>query len=217
MDSRNYKGDEEEVCTIGDTEFKELIRIGRETDRYEFLLESCFFDYIGNLVKDDEDAKQELILKLIESFDRVELDEDKNYNLLKYYKYRIYYWFKNYKAEKNGIIKMNESFKISKVLQKDVNLLTEKELKRLKKYKNIKYMDELKDNEYNCYESEDYTIKLVDFEKNIEKLDDKQKDILFMKLSGNTLQEIADRYNCTGENIRQHLEKIKKRLTNSKN
>jgi RNA polymerase sigma factor (sigma-70 family) len=197
------------VCTISDTEFKELIRIGRETDRYEFLLESCFFDYIGNLVKDDEDAKQELILKLIESFDRVELDEDKNYNLLKYYKYRINYWFKNYKAEKNGIIKMNESFKISKVLQKDVNLLTEKELSWLKKYKNIKHMDEFKDNEYNCYDSEDYVIKLVDLEKNIEKLDDKQKDILFMKIEGNTLQEIGVKYNCTRENIRQILEKIK--------
>lgn len=208
---------EKEVCTISDTKFKELIRIGRETDRYEFLLESCFFDYIGNLVKDDEDAKQELIMKLIESFDRFELGEDKNYNLLKYYKYRINYWFKHYKAERDGIIKMNESFKISKVLQKDISLLTEKELKWLKKYKNIKHMGELKDNEYSCYESENCTIKLVDFEKNIEKLDDKQKDILFMKLSGNTLQEIADRYNCTRENIRQHLEKIKKRLTNDKN
>ena len=197
------------MCTISDTEFKELIRIGRETDRYEFLLESYFFDYIVNLVSNDEDARQELILKLIESFDKFDLESDKNYDLLKYYKYRIYYWFKNYKAEKNGIIKMNESFKISKVLQKDVNLLTEKELKWLKKYKNIKYMDELKDNEYNCYESENFTIKLVDFKKNIEKLDDKQKDILFMKLSGYTLQEMADRYNCTGENIRQILKKIK--------
>lgn len=197
------------MCTISDTEFKELIRIGRETDRYEFLLESCFFDYIGNLVKDDEDAKQELILKLIESFDKFDLESDKNYDLLKYYRYRLTYWLKNYKAEKDGIIKMNESFKISKVLQKDISLLTEKELKRLKKYKNIKYMDELKDNEYNCYESENCIIKLVDFKKNIEKLDDKQKDILFMKLSGNTLQEIADRYNCTGENIRQILKKIK--------
>lgn len=205
------------MCTISDTEFKELIRIGRETDRYEFLLESYFFDYIVNLVRNDEDARQELIMKLIEFFDRFELDEDKNYNLLKYCKYRLYYWLKNYKAEKSGIIKMNESFKISKVLQKDVNLLTEKELSWLKKYKNIKHMDEFKGNEYNCYESEDYTIKLVDFKKNIEKLDDKQKDILFMKLSGYTLQEIADRYNCTGENIRQILEKIKKRFTNSKN
>lgn len=197
------------MCTISDTEFKELIRIGRETDRYEFLLESYFFDYIVNLVSNDEDAKQELILKLIESFDKFDLESDKNYDLLKYYKYRINYWFKQYKIEKDNIISRYQSLKISKLLQKDLNLLTKKELNWLKKYKNIKYMDELKDNEYNCYESENRTIKLVDFEKNIEKLDDKQKDILFMKLSGDTLQEIGVKYDCTRENIRQILEKIK--------
>lgn len=201
------------MCTISDTEFKELIRIGRETDRYEFLLESYFFDYIVNLVRNDEDARQELILKLIESFDKFDLESDKNYDLLKHYRYRLTYWFKQFNIEKNGIIKRGDSLKINNLFKKDEEILTNKELYDLQKYKNIKHMDEFKDNEYNCYESEYYAIKLVDLEKNIEKLDDKQKDILIGRLKGETLQQIADRCNCTRENIRQHLEKIKKRLT----
>src|SRR5574344_828109 len=100
MDSRNYKGDEEEMCTISDTEFKELIRIGRETDRYEFLLESCFFDYIGNLVK--------------------------NYDLLKYYRYRLTYWLKQFNIEKNGIIKRGDSLKVNNLFKKDEEILTNK-------------------------------------------------------------------------------------------
>lgn len=200
------------MCTISDTEFKELIRIGRETDRYEFLLESYFFDYIVNLTGNDEDGKQELILKLIESFDKFDLESDKNYDLLKYYKYRLIYWFKNYNSEKTGIIKMNKSFKISSILKKDKEMLTNKELCDLQKYKNIKYMDDVCDNflEYNI---ENSTIDAIHLNKLAERLTDEQKDILIGRLKGETLQQIADRYNCTRENIRQHLEKIKKRLT----
>lgn len=200
------------MCTITDTEFKELIRVGRETDRYEFLLESYFFDYIVNLTRNDEDAKQELILKLIESFDKFDLESDKNYDLLKYYRYRLIYWLKNYNSEKNGIIKMNESFKISSILKKEKEILTDKELCDLQKYKNIKHMDEMC-NSFLEYSIENSTINAIYLDKLSERLTDEQKDILIGRLKGETLQQIADRYNCTRENIRQHLEKIKKRLT----
>lgn len=200
------------MCTISDTEFKELIRIGRETDRYEFLLESYFFDYIVNLTGNDEDGKQELILKLIESFDEFDLDSDKNYDLLKYYRYRLIYWYKHYNSEKTGIIKMNESFKMSGILKKDKEVLTDKELYTLQKYKNIKYMDDVCD-DFLEYSIESSTIDAMHLNKLAERLTDKQKDILIGRLKGETLQQIANRYDCTRENIRQHLEKIKKRLT----
>ena len=200
------------MCVISDTEFKELIRIGRKTDRYEFLLEGYFFDYIVNLTGNDEDAKQELILKLIESFDKFDLESDKNYDLLKYYRYRLTYWFKHYNSEKTGIIKMNESFKISGILKKDKEVLTDKELRALQKYKNIKYMDDICDN-FLEYTIENSIINTIHLNKLAERLTDEQKDILAGRLKGETLQQIADRYNCTRENIRQHLEKIKKRLT----
>src|SRR5574344_503932 len=189
MDSRNYKGDEEEVCTISDTEFKELIRIGRETDRYEFLLESCFFDYIGNLVKDDEDAKQELILKLIESFDKFDLESDKNYDLLKYYRYRLTYWLKQFNIEKNGIIKRGDSLKVNNLFKKDEEILTNKELYDLQKYKNIKHMDELKDNE--CELEDKFIIDMekilnlkLDINIFLKKLNNKQKNIFIMRVYG---------------------------------
>ncbi len=200
------------MCTISDAEFKELIRIGRETDRYEFLLESYFFDYIVNLTGNDEDAKQELILKLIESFDKFDLDSDKNYDLLKYYRYRLTYWFKQFNIEKNGIIKRGDSLKINNLLKKDKEILTDKELYDLQKYKNIKYMDEICNN-FLEYSMENSTIDAIYLSKLAERLTHEQKDILTGRLKGETLQEIADRYNCTRENIRQHLEKIKKRLT----
>lgn len=200
------------MCTISDTEFKELIRIGRETDRYEFLLESYFFDYIGNLVKDDEDAKQELILKLIESFDKFDLENNKNYNLLKHYRYRLTYWLKQFNIEKNGIIKRGDSLKINNLFKKNKKILTNKKLYDLQKYKNIKYMDEMCDN-FLEYSIENSIINAIHLNKLAERLTDEQKDILIGRLKGATLQEIADRYNCTRENIRQHLEKIKKRLT----
>lgn len=200
------------MCTISDTEFKELIRIGRETDRYEFLLESYFFDYIANLTGNDEDGKQELILKLIESFDKFDLDSDKNYDLLKYYRYRLTYWLKQFNIEKNGIIKRKKSSNIGNILKKDKEILTNKELCDLQKYKNIKYMDDICDN-FLEYSIENSTIDAIHLNKLAERLTDKQKDILIGRLKGETLQQIADRYNCTRENIRQHLEKIKKRLT----
>ncbi len=200
------------MCTISDTEFKELIRIGRETDRYEFLLESCFFDYIGNLAKDDEDAKQELILKLIESFDKFDLESNKNYDLLKYYRYRLIYWLKNYNSEKNEIIKRKKSSNIGNIIKKDKEMLTNRELCDLQKYKNIKYMDDICDN-FLEYTIENSIIDAIHLNKLTVRLTDKQKDILFMRLSGNTLQEIGVKYDCTRENIRQILEKIKKRLT----
>ncbi len=200
------------MCTISDAEFKELIRIGRETDRYEFLLESYFFDYIVNLTGNDEDAKQELILKLIESFDKFDLDSDKNYDLLKYYRYRLTYWFKQFNIEKNGIIKRGDSLKINNLFKKDKEILTDKELYDLQKYKNIKYMDEICNN-FLEYSMENSTIDAIYLSKLAERLTHEQKDILTGRLKGETLQEIADRYNCTRENIRQHLEKIKKRLT----
>lgn len=200
------------MCTISDTEFKELIRIGRETDRYEFLLESYFFDYIVNLTGDDEDGRQELILKLIESFDKFDLDSDKNYDLLKYYRHRLIYWLKNYNAEKNGVIKRGDSLKINNLFKKDKEILTNKELYDLKKYKNIKYMDDVCGN-FLEYTIENSIIDAIHLNKLAERLTDKQKDILVGRLKGETLQEIADRYNCTRENIRQYLLKIKKRLT----
>jgi len=200
------------MCTISDAEFKELIRMGRETDRYEFLLESYFFDYIVNLTGNDEDAKQELILKLIESFDKFDLDSDKNYDLLKYYRYRLTYWFKQFNIEKNGIIKRGDSLKINNLFKKDKEILTDKELYDLQKYKNIKYMDEICNN-FLEYSMENSTIDAIYLSKLAERLTHEQKDILTGRLKGETLQEIADRYNCTRENIRQHLEKIKKRLT----
>ncbi len=200
------------MCTISDTEFKELIRIGRETDRYEFLLESYFFDYIVNLTRDDEDAKQELILKLIESFDEFDLDSDKNYDLLKYYRYRLTYWFKQFNIEKNGIIKRGDSLKINNLFKKDKKILTDKELYDLQKYKNIKYTDDICDNSLE-YTIENSIIDAIHLSELAERLTDEQKDILTGRLKGETLQQIADRYKCTRENIRQHLEKIKKRLT----
>lgn len=200
------------MCAISDAEFKELIRIGRETDRYEFLLESYFFDYIVNLTGNDEDGKQELILKLIESFDKFDLDSDKNYDLLKYYRYRLTYWFKQFNIEKNGIIKRGDSLKINNLFKKDKKILTDKELYDLQKYKNIKYMDGICDN-FLEYTIENSTIDAIHLSKLAERLTDEQKDILIGRLKGETLQQIADRYNCTRENIRQHLEKIKKRLT----
>lgn len=200
------------MCTISDTEFKELIRIGRETDRYEFLLESYFFDYIVNLTGNDEDGKQELILKLIESFDKFDLESDKNYDLLKYYRYRLIYWLKTYNSEKTGIIKRKKSSNIGNILKKDKEILTNKELCDLQKYKNIKYMYDICDN-FLEYSIENSTIDAIHLNKLAERLTDKQKDILIGRLKGETLQQIADRYNCTRENIRQHLEKIKKRLT----
>jgi RNA polymerase sigma factor (sigma-70 family) len=200
------------MCTISDTEFKELIKIGRKTDRYEFLLESYFFDYIVDLTKNDEDGKQELILKLIESFDKFDLDSDKNYDLLKYYRYRLIYWYKQFNIEKNGIIKRGDSLKINNLFKKDKEILTDKELYDLQKYKNIKYMDEMCDN-FLEYSMENSTIDAIHLSKLAERLTDEQKDILIGRLKGETLQQIADRYKCTRENIRQHLEKIKKRLT----
>ena len=200
------------MCTISDTEFKELIRIGRETDRYEFLLESYFFDYIVNLTGNDEDGNQELILKLIESFDKFDLESDKNYDLLKYYRYRLIYWLKTYNSEKTGIIKRKKSSNISNILKKDKEILTNKELCVLQKYKNIKYMDDICDN-FLEYSIENSIIDAIHLNKLAERLTDEQKDILIGRLKGETLQQIADRYNCTRENIRQHLEKIKKRLT----
>ena len=200
------------MCTISDTEFKELIRIGRETDRYEFLLESYFFDYIVNLTGNDEDGKQELILKLIESFDKFDLESDKNYDLLKYYRYRLIYWLKTYNSEKTGIIKRKKSSNISNILKKDKEILTNKELCDLQKYKNIKYMYDICDN-FLEYSIENSIIDAIHLNKLAERLTDEQKDILIGRLKGETLQQIADRYNCTRENIRQHLEKIKKRLT----
>lgn len=198
------------MCTISDTEFKELIRVGRETDRYEFLLESCFFDYIVNLVDNDEDAKQELIIKLIESFDRFELEEDKNYNLLKYYKYRINYWFKHYKTEKDGIISKDISSKIGRILSG--NNISEKEKEYLKKYKNIKYIDDFIDEEVCYFKSyEDEILNYINFKEKINSMNEKEKDIIFMRIEGNTLQEIGNKYNCTKENIRQILEKIKEK------
>lgn len=198
--------------SISDTEFKELIKTGRKTDRYEFLLESYFFDYIVNLTGNDEDGKQELILKLIESFDKFDLESDKNYDLLKYYRYRLVYWFKNYNAEKTGIIKRKKSSNIGNVLKKDKEILTNKELCDLQKYKNIKYMDDICDN-FLYYSIENSIIDAIHLSQLAERLTDEQKDILIGRLKGETLQQIADRYNCTRENIRQHLEKIKKRLT----
>jgi RNA polymerase sigma factor (sigma-70 family) len=200
------------MCTISDTEFKELIKIGRKTDRYEFLLESYFFDYIVDLTKNDEDGKQELILKLIESLDKFDLDSDKNYDLLKYYRYRLIYWYKQFNIEKNGIIKRGDSLKINNLFKKDKEILTDKELYDLQKYKNIKYMDEMCDN-FLEYSMENSTIDAIHLSKLAERLTDEQKDILIGRLKGETLQQIADRYKCTRENIRQHLEKIKKRLT----
>ena len=200
------------MCAISDTEFKELIRIGRETDRYEFLLESYFFDYIVNLTGNDEDARQELILKLIESFDKFDLESDKNYDLLKCYRHRLTYWLKNYNSEKTGIIKRGDSLKINNLFKKDKKILTDKELYDLQKYKNIKYMDDICDN-FLEYTIENSIIDIIHLNKLAERLTDKQKDILIGRLKGETLQQIADRYKCTRENIRQHLEKIKKRLT----
>ena len=188
-------------------EDKEFLEYLKSHEGINVLLELYLFDYIQKVANYDEDAFQEIILKLLEDFKRNEY-APKKYNLLKYYKGMIHNWCKNYKAEKNGLYKKGEGIKISKILKKHHTELSDKDFLDLEKFRNIKNTTEIEENS-SVYEStEDDIILKIELENRLNKFNERELKIFEMRRNNYTFKEIGEVLNCSNQNICKIFKKM---------